>query len=86
MQPTTDFKHQVTEAWLPISGLVFDNAIALDTANGVFNVQRSTGVIALFPRYEVLKSPFPEFAFRPGKHLAFAKQWFVEIPVCERLS
>jgi len=44
------------------------------------------GVIALFPRYEVLKSPFPEFAFRPGKHLAFAKQWFVEIPVCERLS
>ena len=47
---------------------------------------RRTGVIALFPRYEVLKSPFPEFAFRPGKHLAFAKQWFVEIPVCERLS
>jgi hypothetical protein len=24
-----------------------------------------TGVIAPFPRYELLKSPFPEFAFSP---------------------
>src|SRR5687767_951699 len=45
-----------------------------------------TGVIAPFPRYEVLKSPFPEFAFSPGKHLVFAKQWVVKIPVCGRLS
>src|SRR5688500_9260703 len=44
------------------------------------------GVIAPFPRYEVLKSPFPEFAFSPGKHLVFAKQWVVKIPVCGRLS
>jgi len=44
------------------------------------------GVIAPFPRYEVLKSPFLEFAFSPGKHLVFAKQWVVKIPVCGRLS
>jgi hypothetical protein len=27
VQPTADFKHQVMERWLPISGLVFDNPI-----------------------------------------------------------
>src|SRR5687768_13707464 len=29
----------------------------------------TTGVIAPFPRYELLKSPFPEFAFSPGGNL-----------------
>ena len=37
VQPTADFEHQVTEPWLPISGLVFDNPIALDTANGMLD-------------------------------------------------
>src|SRR5688572_10292833 len=52
----------------------------------VFDLQlvNPEGVIAPFPRYEVLKSPLPEFAFSPGKHLVFAKQWVVKIPVCGR--
>ena len=46
----------------------------------------SRGVIAPFPRYELLKSPFPEFAFSPGGDLVIVKQWFIKNPVCERLS
>ena len=32
------------------------------------------GVIAPFPRYELLKFPFPEFAFSPGENLVIVKQ------------
>ncbi len=32
------------------------------------------GVIAPFPGYELLKSPFPEFAFSPGGDLVIIKQ------------
>jgi hypothetical protein len=31
------------------------------------------GVIAPFPRYELLKSPFTEFAFSPERDFAFEK-------------
>ncbi len=35
---------------------------------------KCVGVIAPFPRYEFLKSPFPEFAFSPGGNLVIVKQ------------
>ena len=44
------------------------------------------GVIAPFPGYELLKSPFPEFAFSLGGDLVIVKQWLIKNPVCERLS
>ena len=45
-----------------------------------------TGVIAPFPGYELLKSPFPEFAFSLGGDLVIVKQWLIKNPVCERWS
>jgi hypothetical protein len=44
------------------------------------------GVIAPFPRYELLKSPFPELAFSPGRDFDFSKQRLMKIPVQERWS
>jgi hypothetical protein len=38
------------------------------------------GVIAPFPRFELFKSPFPEFAFRSGRESALIKQAFMKIP------
>ena len=69
-----------------VIGLATPMTMADDDEKIVFTVDVAEGVIAPFPRYEVLKSPFPEFAFSPGKHLVFAKQWLVKIPVCGRLS
>ena len=37
VQPTADGEHQVTEPRFPISRLVFDDPIALHTANGMLN-------------------------------------------------
>jgi hypothetical protein len=42
VQPTADFEHHVTEPWLPISELIFDNPIALDTANGMLDANPNT--------------------------------------------
>ena len=57
MQPTADFKHQVTEPRLPISGLVFDNPIALDTANGVLDAPPNTRDEAMAHLVRVTKLP-----------------------------
>jgi hypothetical protein len=38
------------------------------------------GVIAPFPRFELFKSPFPEFAFRSGRESALIKQALMKIP------
>ncbi len=42
VQATADFEHQVAETGLPISQLVFDNPIALDTADGMLNANPNT--------------------------------------------
>src|SRR5688500_16503313 len=71
---------------LVLNGFAFTSQAAGYFIFGRRSTALQLGVIAPFPRYEVLKSPFPEFAFSPGKHLVFAKQWVVKIPVCGRLS
>ena len=64
VQPTADFEHQVTESWLPISGLVFDNPIALDTANGMLDAHPNTRDEAITHFVCVAKLTASGFLFR----------------------
>ncbi len=58
VQATAGFEHQVAETGLPISQLVFDNPIALDTADGMLNANPNTRneAIAHFVRVGQLTS------------------------------
>ncbi len=42
VQAAAGFKHEVSETGLPISQLVLDNPIALDTADGMLNADPNT--------------------------------------------
>jgi hypothetical protein len=64
VQPAADFEHQVPESWLPISGLVFDNPIALDTANGMLDAHPNTRDEAIAHVVRVPKRTAPGFLFR----------------------
>jgi hypothetical protein len=64
VQPTADFEHQVTEPWPPISGLVFDNPIALDTANGMLNAHPNARDEAITHFVRVTQLTASGFLFR----------------------
>ena len=64
VQPAADFEHQVPEPWLPISGLVFDNPIALDTANGMLDAHPNTRDEAITHFVRVTQRTASGFLFR----------------------
>ncbi len=43
MKTATGFDNGVTKTMFPVADLVFNNAIALDTSNSVFNAYTQTG-------------------------------------------
>ena len=64
VQSTADFEHQVTEPRLPISRLVLDNSIALDTANGLLNAHPNTRDEAIAHFVRVTQLTASGFLFR----------------------
>ena len=64
VQPTADVDHQVTEPRLPISRLVFDNSIALDTADGMLDAHPNPRDEAISHFVRVAQFTAPGFLFR----------------------
>lgn len=71
VQPTADVDHQVTEPRLPVSGLIFDNPIALDAANGMLDAHPNARDEAISHFVRVTQLTASGFLFRLQDRDAF---------------